>query len=70
MRDPERIGRICTNLERLWNECPDLRLGQLLEAYVFDNHIDGRIGCIFYQEDDITEERIREQLNIIEVKEC
>jgi len=51
MRDPNRIKKICTLLEILWNKYPDQRLGQLLENYVFGHHDE---GCIFYQKDTET----------------
>lgn len=66
MRDEQRIERICHNLERLWKQYPDMRLGQLLENYVFPNIVaydykgkligNGTYG--FFQEDDETDKRI------------
>ena len=56
MRDPKRIPTILKGLQRLWEKYPDQRLGQLLENYVFG------CGCIFHQEDDVTEEKIKGEL--------
>jgi hypothetical protein len=50
MRDPLRIARICNTLRFIWEKNPDLRLGQLLQAFGgFTN------GDCFYVEDDKTE---------------
>ena len=54
MRDLKRIKRICKLLEKLWLEYPDQRLGQLLANYCFGHHTD-----IFYQEDEITEKKMK-----------
>ena len=53
MRDKKRIKRICRLIETLWLQVPDQRLGQFLANYIFGHHKD-----IFYQEDDITEEKL------------
>ena len=55
MREKARIKRICKLLEKLWNETPDQRLGQLLENYIFTGP-----AMMFHQEDDITEHRLKE----------
>jgi len=63
MRDPNRINEICELLVDKWKRFPDQRLGQFLENYVFGHHTGvGRHtdGCIFYQEDDLTERRLRD----------
>lgn len=31
MRDPKRIQRIMEQIERIWKENPDMRLGQVFE---------------------------------------
>ena len=50
MRDPNRIPIILTELCKVWEEHPDLRLGQLL---VNAAHIAGwKNSDIFYVEDD------------------
>ncbi len=54
MREIERIARIMNKLEELWRRAPDQRLGQLLENYVFEHHLD-RKQCIFHIEDTVTE---------------
>lgn len=55
-RDPKRIPQILEELKTLWEKCPDQRLGQLLENYVFLNGERGDKPSIrlFYQEDDTT----------------
>jgi hypothetical protein len=64
MRDPQRIERICHDLERLWKQYPDQRLGQLLQNYAFPNRVITinnmvvRIADIFNQEDDETDKKI------------
>lgn len=57
MREFERIDRILGLIGELWKLAPDMRLGQLLENYMFD-----RPGSLFRQEDDFTEERLLEVL--------
>ena len=46
MRDPERIPEVLVKLETLWNQVPQLRLGQLI--WVLNNNKDP-----FYVEDDM-----------------
>jgi len=59
MREFERIERICDKLKEKWKKQPDQRLGQFLMNYVYGN-TGGRVTAyIFYQEDDITEERLK-----------
>ena len=63
MRDKRRIKRILGLLERLWSKddnC-DMRLGQLLENYIFTNGERGDRTSIamWYQEDDDTEEILK-----------
>lgn len=58
MRDPERIDKIIGLLRILWKRYPDMRLGQLLENYIFGHHLermrDGlQWGCLFHVEDEI-----------------
>lgn len=53
MRDFNRIDEILTDIRTLWINYPDMRLGQLLENFVFD------IDTMFYQEDDITDEKLK-----------
>mgnify|MGYP001569464055 CR=1 FL=1 len=57
MREPERIDRILSLIAELWKLAPDMRLGQLLENYVFD-----RSSSLFRQEDNFTEKRLLEVL--------
>ena len=54
MRDFNRIDEILTDIRTLWTNYPDMRLGQLLENFVFDK------DTMFYQEDDVTDEKLKE----------
>lgn len=45
MRDPERIPKILKEIEKIWKEHPDLRLGQLI-ANVVDE------SAIYFVEDE------------------
>ncbi len=49
MRDSERIPELLSNLERIWKDNPDFRLGQLLMAAIRPKN-----PCpeVFYKEDD------------------
>lgn len=53
MREPKRIDRILKLVKKHWKRVPDQRLGQFLENYVFGECVD-----TFYQEDDVTEDRL------------
>lgn len=53
MRDFNRIDEVLTDIRALWINYPDMRLGQLLENFVFDT------DTMFYQEDDITDEKLK-----------
>lgn len=58
MRDPKRIHTLCNQLADLWlSECPDMRFGQLM-TYVMSKCDD-----IFYVEDDVLAERLKEIIN-------
>lgn len=67
MRDQERIARICNLLYRVWKKefNNDLRFTQLL-LNAIDNPQsisetpEGRIAELFYMEDDILEQKLRE----------
>lgn len=54
MRDFNRIDEILTDIRALWINYSDMRLGQLLENFVFDKK------TMFYQEDDVTDEKLKE----------
>jgi len=66
MRDKKRIKRILKLLEKLWNEPQnmDLRLGQLLEKYVFfmGERGDNTSVTLFYQADETTESILKARL--------
>ena len=53
MRDFNRIDKILTDIRILWINYPDMRLGQLLENFVFNT------DTMFYQEDDVTDEKLK-----------
>lgn len=53
MRDFNRIDEILTDIRALWINYPDMRLGQLLENFVFNK------DTMFYQEDDVTNEKLQ-----------
>lgn len=59
MRDVNRIDEMLTNLRTLWMNYPDMRLGQLLENFVFST------DTMFYQEDDVTNEKLKEAWNAL-----
>lgn len=59
MRDVNRIDEMLTNLRTLWINYPDMRLGQLLENFIFST------DTMFYQEDDITNEKLKEAWNAL-----
>ena len=54
MRDPRRISLIINELQNLWYNVPDLRLGQLLLDIVPDSNL------LFYIEDDELINKIRD----------
>jgi len=58
MREKDRITRICSLLEKLWNTYPDQRFHQLLYNYI--TPIPG--GDNFFVEDDIVEEMLYDKL--------
>ena len=54
MRDPKRIPKVLNEIEKIWKEYPDLRLGQLIDNVV------SRSPCpLFYIEDEDLVERIK-----------
>jgi len=55
MRDPKRIPKILKELRKIWEENPDLRLGQLLLNLGFD---------FYYLEDDVLIESLKKQIVI------
>lgn len=63
MRDPARIPRILAKLEKLWEQYPDQRLGQLLENFVY-----GRVN-LFYPEDDKAEGQLDAKLYDLMMKD-
>lgn len=63
MRNPNRIPIILNQLEELWKEHPDMRLGQLLVNIVHNmNQASIEVYNIFYVEDDKISDEI---VNII-----
>jgi len=71
MRDPKRIKRILSKLEKLWNETTDWRLGQVLENYIFTEGERGDQTSVrmFYQEDDKTEKILDKMIEKVPVKQ-
>ena len=55
-RDPQRIDELLMELERIWKEHPDTRLGQLLVSCV-----NGEADKLFYMEDEALQEKLRER---------
>lgn len=64
MRNKKRIKQILKQLEELWLQYQDQRLGQLLENYIFykGKRGDATSVAMFYQEDDITDAILKEYL--------
>ena len=57
-RDPKRIPHILQRIEKIWERCPDLRLGQLIvNCFHSTNHVAGgeyEAGVkLYYTEDDV-----------------
>lgn len=55
MRDPKRIKKMLNDIEEIWLRYPDMRFGQLITNFA----IQGHAGKFFYQEDDITQEKLK-----------
>ena len=71
MRDPKRIEEITHALKRLWHQNPDMRLGQLLENFVFPRLVTEKYGSVVYlwaQEDDDTFMKIIQNTNFAHPK--
>lgn len=58
MRDPNRIPRVLELLEKVWQEVPNWRLGQLIENIARDMGWNDA----FYMEDDDLEKELRKRL--------
>ncbi len=69
MERTKQIEQVCHDLERLWKQYPEQRLGQLLENYIFPpclyivnttagGQAKGKTAILFWQEDDETDKRI------------
>ena len=56
-RDPKRIDRILSLVERYWHQHPDLRFVQMVV-----NWIQPKIDTGYYLEDNTLEEALREAL--------
>jgi hypothetical protein len=54
-RDPERINQILAAIGEVWHAHPDMRLAQLVV-----NLLDPKPNAMFYIEDDVLAERLRE----------
>jgi uncharacterized protein YihD (DUF1040 family) len=70
MRDPKRMPEILELIGKLWSYYPDLRLGQLLQNFVFpskmmfDTEMRTWNDCafIFQQEDDTTITKLKDAI--------
>lgn len=58
MRNPNRIPEILVLLEKVWQEVPDWRLGQLIENIARDFGWNDA----YYMEDDDLEKELRKRL--------
>ena len=56
MRDPERIPIILSELQRIWEAFPDLRLGQLIMDFGAENQ------GLYYIEDDYLINRMKSNI--------
>jgi len=61
-RDPKRIEEVLTLLKEIWERVPDWRFFQLIENIFGCPRRQNR--CFFYQEDDITIQRLRHVLGM------
>lgn len=61
MRDPKRIKIILKHIERIWNKCYDLRLGQLIVNVTKQNDP-------FYVDDDQLIEQLKQFEQILDQK--
>jgi hypothetical protein len=59
MREKARIRRICSLLQKVWEEYPNLRLGQLLEGKIAND------CCIFHIEDAEWEKQFQAQYDFV-----
>lgn len=57
IRDKTRIKDILSKLEKIWNDVPDYRFFQMLNAIGFDSRYD-----FFYLEDSEIQERLNQIL--------
>ena len=53
MRDPKRIPRILSELQRIWEKYPELRLGQLLENAKYENNSEIKVDLFYLEDDDL-----------------
>ena len=38
MRNPDRINEVIIELHKVWQQCPDIRFGQLIENIIVKHH--------------------------------
>ena len=68
MRNPDRIREICSLVVDAWEKKPDLRFGQFLMNYIFeqgfseDGYPDYTNMMMFNQEDDLTIDKLEKLL--------
>jgi uncharacterized protein YihD (DUF1040 family) len=61
MRDSKRIPRVLDLLEKVWQEVPDWRLGQLIENIARDMGWNDA----YYMEDDDLEKELRKHIDLL-----
>jgi hypothetical protein len=65
MRDPKRIPKIIEKLQKVWEQNPDLRLGQLIVNLVPRNRDSMWVSDPFYVEDNEWESSLDSRLEEI-----
>ena len=61
MRDPKRIKKILSRIEKIWEKYPNLRLGQLIINSIPE-------GLLYYEEDEKVIEEIEKTYKQVEGK--
>jgi hypothetical protein len=59
MKDPTRIPEIVDTITKLWEQCPDLRLGQIICNSLPPDHMDP-----YYVEDDELLTQLKKTLDL------
>lgn len=53
MRDKKRISIVLKEIERIWEESPDVRFNQLMDTLAYNYKKEKGVTDLFYLEDDI-----------------